>query len=185
MKQLSTTQGITLIEITVAIFILGVAAIPMIGLFIGYYDGATRQLEQDVALKIAESTLSVLMNTKYSDLAHGTIGTLEVEVTTEEGLHPIKLMFTKNKSEDAKIKIGRNTYDVKAQVEKVFEGFNFQTNKNAKTNCATFNYLDLRDSKPKTSQYKSFDDLLTLVVEVGYGGNVPIVLSSFRADMVR
>lgn len=176
-------RGITLIEITVAIFILGATAIPMIGLFTGYYDTSTRQLEQDVALKMAESTLSLLMNRKYSDLAEGRLTTVSLDINTSAGTFPINLIFNGKTSEQAQIKIGRVTYTIEAAITEAFEG---QDIHNPHSRAAVFTYMDLRTFPSNhVEKYSSFDDLIGIIVKVGYGGDRPIILCTFRADMVR
>jgi prepilin-type N-terminal cleavage/methylation domain-containing protein len=182
MRYLALKRGVTLIEITVAIFVLGAAAIPMIGLFTGYYDTSTRQLEQDMALKIGESTINYLMNRKYSDLSESKLTTESIDINTNSGTVPLKLIFNGPSSSATQLKLGRITYSVEASISKAFRG---QSIASPHDQAAVFQYLDMRSSSPSPKSYSSFDDLIAIKVTVGYGGTVPVVLSTFRADMVR
>ena len=80
--------GISLVEILMALFILAIAVLPAIGSFSSFYGVATRQMEQEMALKLGEAVINVLMTTTYSELVKGTLTSLPLNIQTPSGTFP-------------------------------------------------------------------------------------------------
>ena len=183
-------KGISLVEIMVALMILALAMMPIAGTFSQYYGVATRQMEQEIALKLGEAVINVLLSTTYSDLINGTTPDLPLNIQTPSGNYEGQLAFSGNTAEAAPVAIGKAKYTIRAQINTVFEA---QTIGSIHDNALEFSYHSALPPitgggpppAPIIATYSSFDDLICINVTVDYGGNKPIRLSTFRADMTR
>ncbi len=189
MKMSETTcqarAGMSLVEILMALFILTIAVLPAIGTFSGYYGVATRQMEQEMALKLGEGVINVLMTTTYSDLVKGTLTNLPLNIQTPSGTFVGTLNFTGESATSTPILIGKTSYIVGAEVKKVFLAQNIDTPHN---NALLFSWQlpeTASAATPVIATYSCRDDLLCIKVSVNYGGQNQFKLATFRADMTR
>ena len=81
--------GVSLVEIIVALLILALAAIPAVGTFSTYYSASTKQMEQEMALKIAESVINLMHTISYDMI---------IDKTLNINLRKMKMMRLKTKS---------------------------------------------------------------------------------------
>ncbi|EKD82005.1 MAG: hypothetical protein ACD_39C01524G0001, partial [uncultured bacterium] len=122
-----TRKGVTLVEILIALFIMALAILPAIGAFSTSYGAATRQLEQELALKLGESVVNVLLTANYDRLITGTLGALPLNIQTPSGDFSGSLVFTGMTASAASVTIGRASYGISAQVTTLFRAQNIDT----------------------------------------------------------
>lgn len=189
-------KGVTLVEILMALVILALAILPVIGTFSKYYGVASRQMEQEIALKIGEAAMNKLMSHKYSDLAKAANFSLPLNFQIPSGAFAGSLVFAGGTGKSAPIKIGKSSYVVSAVVDKVFIAQNLSIQH---SNALEFKYaldpieLPPPDTLPPgppplalVATYSCFDDLVSIKLRVNYGGPKDSVeLSTFRADMTK
>ena len=116
----SRRAGLSLIEILMALFILTIAVLPAIGTFSGYYGVATRQMEQEMALKLGEAVVNVLMTANYSLLKDGAIPSLPLNIQTPSGSFAGTLTFAGSYASGTPVTIGKTRYIIGAEVKKIF-----------------------------------------------------------------
>ncbi|MGM0600640.1 MAG: prepilin-type N-terminal cleavage/methylation domain-containing protein [Candidatus Rifleibacteriota bacterium] len=186
-------KGITLVEIMMALVILALAALPVIGTFSKYYGVASRQMDQEIALKIAEATMNKLMAYNYSDMISG--GTFSVPVTfdTPTGGFSGNLNFNSGVTSSTSVTVGKITCNISAQIEKIFVAQNLG---GIHTNALEFEY-GVEPPPPSSpgpppppvgiASYSSFDDHIVIKLRVDYGSGQKdfVELAAFRADMTR
>ena len=196
--------GVSLVEILMALFILAIAVLPAIGSFSTFYGVATRQMEQEMALKLGEAVVNVLMTTTYSELVKGTLTNLPLNIQTPSGTFAGTLNFSGSSATSTPIIIGKTSYIVGAQITKVFVA---QDTYNPHNTALEFSWLPPKGpggpgggppppvpppvppvGAPPPSMiatYSCHDDLLCILVSVDYGGPALFKLATFRADMTR
>ncbi len=180
-------RGVSLAEILMALLILALAVLPAVGSFSTYYGTATRQMEQEIALKLGEAVINVLMTVNYPDLVLGNITDVPIMVQLPAGELAANISFDGNVGTGSAIAIGRANFDISTSVTRAFEGQSIM--------APHFDAMELKYFAPlpgpggvppgKIATYSCFDDLLTINVVVNYGGANPITLSTFRADLTR
>lgn len=180
-------RGVTLVEILLAIIILAMAVLPAIGTFSQSYGTATRQMEQEIALKLGEAVINVLMTTAYGPLARGTLPSVPLNVQLPSGAYSGSLDFIGFMATATPLVMGRITYEISAKIDTVFKAQNLNT---PHVDAMELSYLDkwpIAGGPPsgQVATYSCFDDLIAINVFVGYGGGKPVRLSTFRADMTR
>ncbi len=189
----SRRAGLSLVEILMALFILTIAVLPAIGAFSGYYGVATRQMEQEMALKLGEAVVNVLMAANYSELKDGAIPPLPLNIQTPSGSFAGTLTFTGGYASGSAVTIGKTKYVVGAEVKKVFLAQNISAPHN---NALEFSWISpdappvpagggALPPPPPVATYSCFNDLICLKVTVDFGGAKPVELATFRADMAR
>ncbi|MEW6709154.1 MAG: prepilin-type N-terminal cleavage/methylation domain-containing protein [Candidatus Riflebacteria bacterium] len=192
----SERPGVTLVEIMMAIVILALAVLPVIGTFSKFYGTASRQLEQETALKISEATMNKLMSHRYSELVTGSSFNLPLDFQTPAGILTGSLNFAGTTGNSGPVKIGNVTYSITAEVEKVFIAQNILT---PHMNAMELKYpIDPTDPNAPPmppspgppplaaiATYSCSDDLIMIKLKVNYGGPKEVELMSFRADMSR
>ncbi|MFZ5951792.1 MAG: type IV pilus modification PilV family protein [Candidatus Rifleibacteriota bacterium] len=192
----SNRSGVTLVEIMMAIVILALAVLPVIGTFSKFYGTASRQLEQETALKISEATMNKLMSHRYSELVTGSSFNLALDFQTPAGVLTGSLSFGGSTGSSGPIKIGNVTYNITAEVEKVFIAQDILT---PHPNAMELKYaMDPTDPAAPPAPpipgppplaviatYSCSDDLIMIKLKVNYGGPKDVELVSFRADMSR
>ncbi len=191
----SKRAGLSLIEILMALLILTIAVLPAIGTFSGYYGVATRQMEQEMALKLGEAVVNVLMTANYSQLKDGTIPALPLNIQTPSGSFAGNLTFTGGYASGTPVTIGKTRYIIGAEVRKIFLAQNISAPHN---NALKFSWISSEPPPgpppmggggapppPPIATYSCFNDLICLKVTVDFGGAKPIELATFRADMAR
>ncbi len=184
----SKRSGVTLVEIMMAIVILALAVLPVIGSFSKFYGTASRQLEQETALKISEATMNKLMSHQYSELVTGASFSLPLDFRTPEGVLTGSLNFAGSTGNSGPVKIGNVTYNITAEVEKVFIAQDILT---PHPNAMELKYpIDPPPVPPShdlaaIATYSCSDDLIMIRLKVNYGGPKDVELMSFRADMSR
>lgn len=181
--------GLSLVEILVALVILAMAVLPAIGTFSSYYGVATRQMEQEIALKLGEAVINVMMSTTYSNLVLGNLTSLPLNIQTPSGSFEGNLNFSGGNATATPITIGRTKYIVGAQVKTIFRAQNINA---PHSDALEFSYQlppppisGGGPPPPVVATYSCFDDLLCIRVTVDYGGPRPVELATFRADMTR
>lgn len=189
----SRRAGLSLVEILMALFILTIAVLPAIGTFSGYYGVATRQMEQEMALKLGEAVVNVLMTANYSKLKDGTIPALPLNIQTPSGNFSGTLTFTGGYASGTPVTIGKTKYIIGAEVRKIFLAQNIAAPHN---NALEFSWISSNappgppvgagaPPPPPIATYSCFNDLICLKVTVDFGGAKPVELATFRADMAR
>lgn len=199
-KNKNNKSGITLVEILVSLLILALAILPAVGTFSSYYGSATRQMEQEMALKIAEATVNLLNSVSFETFIDETITAtpLSLDIQTPDGAfngklyfkkgienHPEQYGFTGTTSnvESEKLKINRVEYTIKVEAKRVYQA---QIISAPHDKALGLNYLVVEDDgTTSTERYECFDDMYVFNVEVGFGKSTPIRVSSFRTDMVK
>ena len=194
-------KAITVVEILVAVFILALAALPAIGTFSTYYSTATKQMEQETALKIAEAVINLMRSISYELIIDKTVGSVPLEIQTTGGTVSCNLVFSDSNNEvvygegivtpvyyTAKcenIQINRVKYNINVDIIEVFKKQNLDT---PHTEALSFIYYDdfkSGSTSEPIKKYDSFDPAFIFNVSVGFVKTKPIKLSSFRADMVK
>ncbi len=195
-------HAVTLVELTIALFILSMAILPAVGTFSTYFTTSTKQMEQEMALKIAESVINLFQTVSYELIQENAIDSLPLDIQTPDGTIKGTLVFKKNPdkvvgqsadgqslgidnnsylqaySED--IQINRVKYKVEVNVVRIFRP---QIPSNPHRDALDFTYYDNTASEPL--KYSSQDNAFIFNVTVKFGKANPIKLSSFRVDMVK
>lgn len=190
MRNANYHRGLSLIELMMAVTILALAVLPAIGAFSGYYGLATRQLEQETALKIAEGTLNKLMTHKYTDFFHNAPFTVELNFETPEGSYNGSLSFSDRAGSAPPVTIARTSYSITAASSIVFESQDMDLQHDRAMILSYPIRLPVPDASGNTTgvaTYSSFDDLVMISVNVVYGEspNSRVGLAAFRADITR
>lgn len=192
-------KGVTLVEILIALFIMALAILPAIGAFSTSYGTATRQLEEEIALKLGESVVSVLLTANYDRLVSGTLGTLPLNIQTPNGDFSGALAFTGMTASAGAVVIGHASYSISVEINTLFRAQNMDAPHN---DALVFSYrnFELPPGPPPpppplplpgpvppapVATYSCFDDLVCLKVRVDYGHREAVELETFRADMSR
>ncbi|HMM60292.1 MAG TPA: prepilin-type N-terminal cleavage/methylation domain-containing protein [Candidatus Rifleibacterium sp.] len=189
----SRRAGLSLVEILMALLILTIAVLPAIGAFSGYYGVATRQMMQEMALKLGEAVVNVLMTANYSELKEGAIPALPLNIQTPSGSFSGTMSFAGGYASGTPVTIGKTKYIIGAEVKKIFLAQNIGTPHN---NALEFSWISpdappppfgggAAPPPPPIATYSCFNDLICLKVTVDFGGAKPIELATFRADMAR
>lgn len=175
--------GITLIEILISLVILALAVLPALGTFSTYYGTATRQMEQEMALKIAESVVNQLQALSFGLILDKAIPDSPLDIQTSEGTFSGILKFTELTGTSNEIQINRIKYQIKVEIKELFVPQDLDSPHNQ---AIKFKFKNFKDpNNPIDDEYESFDTAFIFNVTVNYGGAVPIKLSSFRTDMVK
>ncbi len=193
-------SGVSLVEILIAMLILALAILPAVGTFSSYYGSSTRQMEQEMALKIAEATVNLLNSVSFEMFIDETItvAPLSLDIQTPDGSYNGKLYFKKGLESDPskygftgttstveseKLKINRVEYKIKVEAQRIYQA---QVISAPHDNAMGLNYFAVgEDGTPTTERYECFDDMYIFNVEVAFGNAFPIRISSFRTDMVK
>ena len=196
-------SGVSLVEIIVAFLILALAALPAVGTFSTYYSASTKQMEHEMALKIAESVINLMNTVSYDMIIDKSLNTVPLDIQTPNGTVQGNLVFKsvyfKALDEDGNtpqhpdnlhlrgicedIQINRIKYNITVDIIREFRPQIKNPQKSHKE-AMDFYYFDYSESK--LAKYSSFDFAFVFNVTVGFGKKTkPIRLSSFRADMVR
>ncbi len=195
-------SAVSFVEIITALFILTLAILPAVGTFSSYYSLSTRQMEQEMALKIAESVINLMNTVSYDMIIDKTLNSVPLNIQTPNGTVQGTLIFkevdprTIGLSADGntprhpdnihlqgvceEIQINRIKYQVVVNVIREFRPQNLNTQHNE---AMDFYYYDYAASD--SVRYSSFDFAFVFNVMVSFGNAKPIKLSSFRADMVK
>ncbi|PKL50283.1 MAG: hypothetical protein CVV42_03240 [Candidatus Riflebacteria bacterium HGW-Riflebacteria-2] len=189
---LSTRCGVSLVEILVALVIMALAILPAIGAFSTSYGTATRQIEQETALKLGEAVINVLLTVNYNKLLEGSLDTIPLNIQTPSGEFKGSLEFSGMTASSTAVAIGRASYSVSVWVNTVFRAQNIETPHN---DALVFGFRDF-EAPPgpppvppappaPVATYSCFDDLVCVKVRVDYGQREAVDLETFRADMSR
>jgi hypothetical protein len=194
---LSNRRAVTLVEILIALIIMALAILPAIGAFSTSYGTATRQIEQETALKIGEATVNVLLSVNYEKIVSGTLGSVPLNIQTPAGMFNGSLVFDGMLASSTSVNIGRASYQVNARVQTLFRAQNIDVPHNDAL-VFSFQNFDLPPGAPPpvpvgpgpvppapVATYSCFDDLVCIKVKVDYGQREPVELETFRADMSR
>ena len=195
-------SGVSLVEIIVALLILALAALPAVGTFSSYYATSTKQMEQEMALKIAESVVNLMNTISYDMIIDKTLNKVPLDIQTPDGTIQGTLVFKEpgpqmiGMSQDGKtpehpdnfhlhgfcedIQINRVKYRVEVSIIREFKK---QEISKPHGEAMDFFYYDFLTSD--ILRYSSFDYGFVFNVAVSFGKAKPIRLSSFRVDMVK
>ncbi len=176
-------SGLSLVEVLMAFFIISIAVLPAIGTFSGYYGVATRQMEQEMALKLGEAVINVLMTTTYSELKDGSVTSIPLNIQTPSGSVEGALNFAGFNASGTPVTIGKTSYSISARITKVFLAQNIFTPHDKALEFSWNLPESAPPAPPKIATYSCRDDLLCIKVSVDYGGAKPFELATFRADM--
>jgi len=181
-------KGVTLLELIVALFILGLAILPLITSFGQSYALSTKQIEQETALKIAEAAGSKLMAVRFEDLNKPPVAIdIPFDVETADGISSGKIALSGSPANGAgSLDIGRMNYKIGVAVTRDFEGDN--------TNPKALSFQYYKDPVSAgvgplpsyVATYACSDDFLRIDIVVRYG-NPPqsISLTTYRGDLKR
>ena len=189
---LKTSRGFTLVEVMVAMLILGLAVLPLIQVFSKTYYVATRQYEEVLALKIAEATMNkaAAWNFQELDQPSGPFSLpidvyIPAEVTGEVATFSGSLGITGTPaSGSCSIKYKSTNFNVRLQVNREYEGP--QGAATAMVFYSAAPDLTAGGTPPPmvVASYACPDTFLRLEVNVGYGKfNKSVKLTSFRANL--
>lgn len=199
-KNKNGKSGITLVEILVALLVLALAVLPAVGTFSSYYSTATRQMEQEMALKIAEATVNLLNSVSFDQFVTGDITQmpLALDIQTPDGTFNGKLYFKEgienqpnvfgytgrtSELQNEKLQINRIEYKIKVEARRVFKS---QVISRPHDEAMRLYYLvEEEDGSTTQERYDCFDDSYVFNVEVSFGNAIPIKISSFRMDMTK
>lgn len=188
-KQKNKRFGITLIEILIALTILALAILPALGTFSTYYGTATKQMEQEMALKIAESVVNQLQSLSFGfildSIETNTSSILDtpLHIQTPEGTFSGVLKFNGLIGTSDEIQINRIKYQIKVEIKELFIPQDLDS---PHSQAIKFNFKNFKDpNNPIDDEYESFDAAFIFNVTVNYGKSIPIKLTSFRTDMVK
>ena len=192
-------SGVTLIEVLIALIILSLAVLPAVGTFSTYFSTATRQMEQEMALKIAESVVNLLQNLSYESIREGTMGDCALDIQTPDGNVTGVIKFTNIiekvltglerprkviVGESDSININRINYKVDVEIIRCFVP-QFVNSPNEEDMIFTYYDLEEEEVSKEIKTYDSFDDGYIFNVTISYGTSIPIKLTTFRTDMVK
>lgn len=178
-------RGLSLAEILMALLILAMAVLPAIGTFSQYYGTATRQMDQEIALKLGEAVINVLMTVTYGPLAHGKIPSIPLNIQLPSGAYSGSLDFDGYLATGTALNIGKARFSISASVTTVFRAQNIKT---PHLDAMELSYMGKWPGPGgvppgEIATYSCFDDLIVIRVSVDYGGGQPVELATFRADM--
>lgn len=188
---LKLRRAVTLVEIMIAIVILAVAVLPVIVAFSRYYGVASRQFDNELALKLSEAAMNKLLNFRYLPLVNNESFSVPLDFQTPAGAVVGNLNFSGGTGTSGPIQIGNVTYNLTAEVTRVFVAQDIDT---PHTNALEFEFaIDPADSPVPVpppppaavvGRYSCQDDLIMIKLSVDYGGPKDhFELAAFRADM--
>lgn len=172
-------RAISLIELMVALVLVGIAIIPIIPVFTQSYVSSSRQIDQEMAIKIAEATVNQMGAVRFDQLINAG-GGVAVPLRYEVPGGTVNTTLTLSGSPStgsASFKIARTPYEVGVGVTKLYD---------AVANPLVFSYYDAFSCKVAT--YACPDDFLKIDVMVKYQpGDIPVIasLTSLRANLVQ
>ncbi len=180
-------KGVSLPEILMALLILALAVLPAVGTFSKYYGVATRQMDQEIALKLGEAVINVLMTVNYTRLSQGLIPSIPLNVQLPSGAYAGSLDFSGLEATGTSVLIGKVNYGISASIVPVFRAQNIGTPHSDALELKFYQELPGPGNVPPglIASYSCFDDLVAVNVSVSYGPGAPIRLSTFRTDMTR
>jgi prepilin-type N-terminal cleavage/methylation domain-containing protein len=181
-------RGMSLIEILIALFILAVAAMPVIGVFSQYYGIASRQLDNEIALKLAEASINKILAHRYSDLIQGNSFSIPLDLQTAEGPIVTNLDFENGKGTSGDISIGKLTYNITIETQILYEAQNidFPHSKALEFRFASHTSANTGVPTVEVASYSCTDNLIAVKLLVEYGGpKDKVELACFRADMAK
>ena len=175
-------RGLSLIEVVVALFLVGIAVLPLIPVFSQSYVFASRQVDQETAIKIAEATANQLMSVPFDFLNTAPPGSqmnLRYEVPNAP---PVNITMPLSwgagaVNGSASFKIAQTPFTVGVASHRLYD---------ASVSPMVFQYYDTLNSQ--VASYVCTDDFLQLDVTITYTpGKVPIVasLTTCRANMTQ
>jgi len=178
-------RGVSLPEVLMALIILALAMLPAVGAFSTYYGTATRQMDQEIALKLCEAVINVLMTINYTRLSQGLIPAIPLNIELPSGAYAGLLEFSGLQATGTAIVIGKINYRISASVTPVFRGQNINTPHSDALEFKFYEKFPGPGGAPpgEIASYSCFDDLIAVNVSVRYGPGPPIRLSTFRTDM--
>lgn len=179
-------QGVALVEVMVALLILMLAIIPLISAFSKFYGVSSKQLDQEIALKITEAAMNKLLSAKFSSLNKG-LDTIEfpLNIQTPAGTFSGDFSFSGDSGGSNKIILGPNSYELKASTVRVFEAQN-PLAKVVNPKSLPFRFIEDTDKGPVLRTYYCTDDMIAIQMSVEYGkNNKQLAMVTFRADMAK
>jgi prepilin-type N-terminal cleavage/methylation domain-containing protein len=183
-------QGMTLVEVLMALVILAIAVLPVISALTQYYGVASRQFDNETALKLAEAAMNKILAHKYSALAKGETFSLPLDFSTPDGTVAGALSFSGGNATSGPIEVGKITYNISVETQTLFFAQNIDA---PHDNALEFKFAaepplppiaGSPPPPPTVASYSCFDDLIGIRLIVEYGGPKDRVeLAAFRADM--
>jgi hypothetical protein len=164
-----------------AIVIVGLALLPILQTFSQSYVLATKQHEQQAALKIAEAVLNKAMGVRFAELnGPATAQNIPLDIQTQEGtLSGILEMAGNPAFGSGSVRLGRMTYGIQLETARQFTGTPYNPGTNP--NMLTYHF---HDGAPET--YYCPDDVLRLFVRVRFGNPAAeVTLTTYRTDLHR
>ncbi|MBF0409112.1 MAG: hypothetical protein HQM10_17320 [Candidatus Riflebacteria bacterium] len=181
------TNAFSMIEVVLAIVITVMAVLPMIKAFSQSYSLSSKQIDQENALKIAESAMNKLMVVAFSDLNNNPETnpgiSIPFEFQTQNGLNSFSVnMRGSPMCGTGSVSLGKTIYEISVVIRRIFSG------PNASPQAINFAYhKHVPDSMPPVFEVASYscpDDALHINVNVKYSGNQnTFKISSLKTDL--
>ncbi len=201
-------KGVTLVEVLIAMFIFGLSVLPIISTFSQSFTLASKQVDQEMGLKIAEAAMNKVCAVEFGALdtqKSGPANTpLPFEIQTPAGMvNTVINLGSSNLSTAAgggMVTIGKTEFRINVSTSKEFEGFSFPV-VTPPTNALVYSFPDLTPLNPPAglpffppppdfppgaiiASYSCPQSFLKINVDVTYGDpRRTISLTSFRADL--
>lgn len=186
-------RGITLVEICIALLVLALAILPTIGTFSTFYGTASKQMEQEMGLKLAEAVINKLNSVSYDLLLDKALGEMPIDIQAPDGTLTGSINFTESTGPAVmtgscnNIQINKTKYLIDVEIFKLFEGPTESMGNITTDNSLIYQYLgkNLESDTLEKMTYICSDNMYLFNVTVKFGKTQPITLSAFRADMVK
>lgn len=178
-------KGMTLVEVLMALVILMLTIIPIIAAFSKYYGVSSKQLDQEIALKITEAAINKLLSAKFSSLNGAADINFPLNLQTPAGTFSGQFHFEDHNGKSNKIKLGANSYQLFASTSQVFEAQKLVPFV-ANPNSLQFRYIDDTSGTPVHSTYYCTDVMIAIQMDITYGKKEnKLSMVTFRADMTQ
>ncbi|MBP7632541.1 hypothetical protein KBA41_00105 [Candidatus Ozemobacteraceae bacterium] len=173
----SGRRGLSLIELLMAFFLTAFIILPIMRALPQAFGIAGRQADQEIAIKIGESTVNTLLAVPFETVS-GSPGTKHVPFDLQTGSEtlPVSLQID-GLLGSGSIRIGRTDYKIRITLKPEYSG---------PPPAPTALVFDFAAPPPGTgiATYACPDLFMMIRVDVEYGQRgVPVTLATFRADL--
>lgn len=170
--------GLSLVELLTAFFLIALILLPILRTFPQSFGIAGRQADQEIAIKIGESTVNTLLAVPF-EVVTGSPGakTIPFDIQTGSGTLPVSLQLNGDLGTGA-VRIGRTDFQIRIRLRPEYSG-----PPNAPS-ALVFGFTDPQSTGTGIATYACPDLLMLIQVDVEYGQRgVPVRLATFRADL--
>jgi len=173
----SGRRGLSLVELLMAFFLIALIILPIMRALPQSFGIASRQADQEIAIKIGESTVNTLLAVPF-EVVSGSPGTRHVpfDLQTGSGTIPVSLQIA-GLLGTGSVRIGRTDYLIRITLKPEYSG------PPPAPSALVFGFA----APPPAAGIASYacPDLFMMIrVDVEYGQRgVPVKLATFRADL--